>query len=118
MTLPAVGACTCASGSQVCSGKSGTLIAKPANNATNTHHCKAGSIGCACNPATSSGMENVIRPDSRSEFHHTMVSRPRNVSTLPASVYRKNFIAALRRSSLPQMPIKKNSGMSVNSKKT
>ena len=33
ITLPAVGACTWASGSQVCSGNSGTLIAKPANRA-------------------------------------------------------------------------------------
>src|SRR5258708_14452718 len=31
MTDPAVGASTCASGSQVCSGKSGTLMAKDAH---------------------------------------------------------------------------------------
>ncbi len=35
MTLPAVGACTCASGSQVCSGKIGTLMAKLSAKARN-----------------------------------------------------------------------------------
>jgi len=34
ITLPAAGACTWANGNQVCSGKSGTLIANPANRAT------------------------------------------------------------------------------------
>ena len=33
ITEPAVGASVCASGSQVCSGKSGTLIAKARKNA-------------------------------------------------------------------------------------
>ena len=36
MTEPAVGASTCASGSQVCSGNSGTLIAKARKNARNS----------------------------------------------------------------------------------
>ena len=36
MTEPAVGASTCASGSQVCSGNSGTLIAKAKKNARNS----------------------------------------------------------------------------------
>ena len=45
-TLPAVGACTWASGSQVCSGNSGTLMAKPANSARKTHICNAIGIGC------------------------------------------------------------------------
>ncbi len=38
-TLPAVGACTWASGSQVCSGNSGTLMAKPANRARKIQSC-------------------------------------------------------------------------------
>ena len=37
-TLPAVGACTCASGSHVCKGNSGTLMANPAKRAKNTKH--------------------------------------------------------------------------------
>ena len=35
--LPAVGACTWASGSQVCSGTMGTFTAKATRKATNTH---------------------------------------------------------------------------------
>ena len=37
ITDPAVGASVCASGSQVCSGNSGTLTAKAAKNARNSH---------------------------------------------------------------------------------
>jgi hypothetical protein len=33
---------------------------------------------------------------------------------LPANVYKKNLIAAYRRSGPPQIPIRKNSGTSVN----
>ena len=39
MTEPAVGASTCASGSQVCSGNSGTLMAKARKNARNSSIC-------------------------------------------------------------------------------
>src|SRR6266542_1664726 len=41
MTEPAVGASTCASGSQVWNGNIGTLIANPTKNAQNTHCCVA-----------------------------------------------------------------------------
>ena len=39
ITEPAVGASTCASGSQVCSGNSGTLIANAMKNARNSSSC-------------------------------------------------------------------------------
>src|ERR1035441_9456042 len=39
MTEPAVGASTCASGSQVWNGNIGTLTAKPTKKAQKTHHC-------------------------------------------------------------------------------
>src|SRR5258707_10641858 len=39
ITEPAVGASTCASGSQVWKGHIGTFTAKPRKNAQNTHHC-------------------------------------------------------------------------------
>src|SRR5579859_1827285 len=42
MTEPAVGASTCASGSQVWNGHIGTFTAKPRKNAQNTHHCTLG----------------------------------------------------------------------------
>ena len=48
ITEPAVGASTCASGSQVCSGNSGTLMAKAMKNARNSSICSA--------------LESVIRP--------------------------------------------------------
>ena len=38
ITEPAVGACTCASGSHVCSGKSGTLMAKATAKAMKSQH--------------------------------------------------------------------------------
>src|SRR5579862_22104 len=39
ITDPAVGASTCASGSQVWKGHMGTFTAKPRKKAQNTHHC-------------------------------------------------------------------------------
>ena len=42
MTDPAVGASTCASGSQVCSGNSGTLIAKAMKKARNRNLSSTG----------------------------------------------------------------------------
>ena len=40
MTEPAVGASTCASGSQVWKGNIGTLMAKPIKKAQKTHCCR------------------------------------------------------------------------------
>jgi len=47
---PAAGASVCASGSQVCSGHTGTLMAKASAKARNSHFCvPAASEGiCAC----------------------------------------------------------------------
>ena len=42
ITEPAVGASTCASGSQVWNGNSGTLIAKARKNARNSSICSNG----------------------------------------------------------------------------
>ena len=39
ITEPAVGASTCASGSQVCTGHIGSLTAKEAKKASHSHHC-------------------------------------------------------------------------------
>ena len=44
ITEPPVGASTCASGNQVCSGNIGTLIAKASANAANSQSCVEGSI--------------------------------------------------------------------------
>ena len=40
MTLPAVGASTCASGNQVWNGNMGTFTAKAAKNAQKSHICR------------------------------------------------------------------------------
>ena len=42
MTEPAVGASTCASGSQVCTGHIGTLTANEAKKAIHSHFCASG----------------------------------------------------------------------------
>ncbi len=55
MTEPAVGASTCASGSQVCSGNSGTFIANATKNARNSSICLLG-------PYLQAGPLNEIRP--------------------------------------------------------
>ena len=47
ITDPAVGACTCASGSQVWKGNMGTLIAKPRKKARKTHFWKSKGRPCA-----------------------------------------------------------------------
>ena len=47
MTEPPVGASTCASGSQVCSGKIGTLMAKASAKARKQNICAdAGNVRC------------------------------------------------------------------------
>ncbi len=90
ITLPAVGACTCASGNQVCNGKSGTLIAKPAKSAMNTANCQLRVIGLAASASVSAGIEKVnvgVAPAAGClNAQMTIVSSPRNVSTLPARV--------------------------------
>ena len=57
MTEPAVGASTCASGSQVCTGHIGILTANEAKKASHSHHCMSGgnfvvsSVGMSVVPA-------------------------------------------------------------------
>jgi hypothetical protein len=58
ITEPAVGASTCASGSQVWNGHIGTLIAKASAQARNSQNCVAGATG----DATSAGMSKVQEP--------------------------------------------------------
>ena len=89
-TLPPVGASTWASGSQVWKGTIGTLTAKPANRARNTHHCSQpprASIGSgwAATPAVSLAMSKESVPVWEA-LQRTIVSRPKNASTLPARV--------------------------------
>src|SRR5664279_4950415 len=57
ITEPAVGASTCASGSQVWNGNIGTLIANPRKNAKNSHNAAGPAIFGAV--VYNSGIENV-----------------------------------------------------------
>src|SRR5580765_6206947 len=90
-TLPAVGASTCAKGSQVWKGNRGTLMAKPANSARKIHgltavqYLAASGFNCTtCEiPSVKVGIENVNgRPGDIHQYDKTIASRPRNVSTL------------------------------------
>src|SRR5271157_4955754 len=60
ITEPAVGASTCASGSQVWNGNIGTLMAKPMANAMKTQTCICNGQECEC--FISSVRSNVCLP--------------------------------------------------------
>src|SRR5271165_5532209 len=62
ITEPAVGASTCASGSQVWNGNIGTLMAKPRKNAKNSHTAAGPAIFGAV--VYNSVIENVYTPVS------------------------------------------------------
>ena len=113
ITLPPVGAWSCASGNQACVGKNGVLMAKPAMRPTNTQNCSR-ALSCVDENFTKSAMAKVHVPvlsKCRTATKMTAVY----VNTLPKNVKMKNLIAAGPRIGPPQMLIKKNMGMSVNS---
>ena len=63
ITEPAVGASTCASGSQVWNGNIGTLIANPTKNARNTQNWRsAGMKGAILNSSVTSKVGALPRP--------------------------------------------------------
>ncbi len=76
MTDPAVGASTCASGSQVCSGNSGTLIANDRKNARNSSICacelehQTSGLQLAQNLRVVEGAGLVVEIDDRAEHQH------------------------------------------------
>ncbi len=75
MTEPAVGASTCASGSQVCTGHIGILTANEAKKASHAHFCKPSGKPCR----SSAGMSVV----PASQYIAMMAS---SISTEPSSV--------------------------------
>ena len=89
ITEPAVGASVCASGSQVCSGKSGTLMAKARKNAPNiSSSVRAGRITRPdCKSAIISGRSNVC---VALKSHRIATS----IRIEPNIVYRMNLMAA------------------------
>ena len=81
---PPVGASTCTSGSQVCTGHIGTLTAKAAKKAKNSRVCACGGSGSLCQVRMSK-----LPPDL--EYRYTSAT---SISSEPSSVYRKNLKAA------------------------
>ena len=82
MTEPAVGASTCASGSQVCTGHIGIFTANEAKKARNSQFCMLGGIG-----VFSSTTMSVVPA-----WNH-IASSASSISTEPVSVNRKNLNA-------------------------
>ena len=73
---PAVGASTCASGSQVCSGNNGTLIAKAMKNARNSsisvlrQECDLAALDLVENLDVVEGAGQVVQVDYRAQHEH------------------------------------------------
>ena len=75
ITEPPVGASTCASGSQVCTGHIGTFTANAARNATNTSFCAVSPSGSACRSSTAN--------EPASEYRYSSAT---SISTEPRKV--------------------------------
>ena len=86
ITDPAVGACTCASGSQVWNGNIGTLIAKPRKKARNTHFWKSKGRPCAIvYHCVTSKVPVASRPGRPFERKYR-ARMPSSITTEPTSV--------------------------------
>src|SRR5476651_605905 len=95
ITEPPVGASTCASGNQVCTGHIGTLTANASSNAKKSHFWADSAIGSLCQ----SRIEK-LPPDLLYRY-----STATSISSDPISVYRKNLSAAYTRLGPPQTPM-------------
>src|SRR6478672_8919334 len=81
MTEPAVGASTCASGSQVWKGHIGTFTAKPRKNAQKTHHCTfAGRLRRISSETSNEYVWNWLK------YCQYSIRIPSSISTEPISV--------------------------------
>ena len=81
MTEPAVGASTCASGSQVWNGNSGTLIANASANARKNQNSSCGAIRISCSFSRSKLYDPVAALCAQARPMIAM-----SISTLPAAV--------------------------------
>ena len=118
MTLPAVGASTWASGSQVWNGKTGTLTAKPMNSRMNASppNEEMPVPYWAKSKCAISGMPKVSGDPTAWPYHATR-KMPTSMNAEPATVYRMNLKAAYSRRAPPQIPITRNIGISSSSQK-
>src|SRR5688572_15947595 len=106
-TEPPVGASTCASGSQVCTGHIGTLTENAARKAKKSHVCTSLRNGNLCQ-VTMSKLPPLLK------YRYTSAT---SISSEPASVNRKNLNAAYTRLGPPHTPMMMYIGISVPSKK-
>ena len=89
MTEPAVGASVWASGSQVCTGNMGTLMAKARKKAANDQAATEPGKPTCCRVR----MSKVSGPPFFA-YHHTTARMATSMSTEPTKVNRKNLMAA------------------------
>jgi len=94
ITEPAVGAWVWASGSQVCTGKIGTLMAKAMAKEMNSHRA----VVWARTPCCSARIwrSKVTGPPLACRYDRATM--PTSMNAEPNIVYRKNFMAAYLRS--------------------
>ena len=81
---PPVGASTCTSGNQVCTGHIGTLTAKAAKKAKNSR---------VCSGRLSGNLYQVARSKLPADLLYRKISAI-SISSEPSKVYRKNLNAA------------------------
>ena len=113
MTEPPVGACVCASGNQVCSGKIGTFTANAMAKDTNSQRpVLVAKLACSAIVTKS----KVRYPMSR-RARTAVAMMPTNMNAEPSIVYKKNFVAAYTRLSYPHPPMRKYIGTRTISKK-
>ena len=90
ITDPAVGAWVWASGSQVCTGKSGTLTAKAMANDKNSQR----PVVRAITPWSSARVTRSKVTGPPSACRNAVARMPTSMNAEPNMVYRKNLVAA------------------------
>ena len=103
ITEPAVGASVCASGSQVCTGNSGTLMANAIAKPQNSQRPASVEIAWFC--AISTRLKGSCPPTSL-WFRTASATSATSMNAEPNIVYRKNFVAAYTRRPCPHRPIR------------
>ena len=111
ITEPCVGACVCASGSQVWNGNIGTLTAKPMNIPAKIQICTLRAIAPPF--STRYGMAKLSAPVLKNNARNAT-----SMSAEPNMVYKKNLSDAYWRFSPPHTPIMKYIGNKTSSKNT
>ena len=91
MTEPAVGASVCASGSQVCTGNSGTLTANAIAKPQKSQRPASVEMAWFCAISTRS---KVSWPPTALWFSTASETSATSMNAEPNIVYRKNFVAA------------------------